>query len=156
MTTTPSLDEMLQLAGEHAQRMLVGGEVESLIPTYQLWNRDELLSIVACPWSDEAEKEFAFDKVRMLARQMRATRLVFLSEAWMATAKPTDDLDRMDPPSQRPDRQEVVFAVATDGKRKKARSWAIVRDKPGGKITALTEQPMEAGSFGGRAIDGIL
>lgn len=155
----PDPAELVRLAGEHAERILIKERYKDLTATYLLFspdgNGDGLsVEIVACPWHNDIEKQLMLLAVKKRARESGAVALSFVTEAWVARRsrdKPQWDL----PPSQDPQRREVVFAAATDGKTKASREWQIVRDKPGGRIVSLIDDG-EITDFEGRVIDGIL
>lgn len=155
----PDLDSLVQMAGEHAKQALIGKPRAELVTTYLLFRvdaTDELhVHAMACPWRDELEKIAIIETVRAHAHAIGAEALSVISEAWVSSY-PGRTLGGADPPSQRADRREIVFAVATDGRDVKAARWNIRRNKPGGPVTALVPEDIEGGTFQGRLIDGIL
>jgi hypothetical protein len=60
------------------------------------------------------------------------------------------------PRFSQPDRIEAVSVIATDGSETKARMLQMIRDKPGGRIIALVEEPYLQRGFSGRLIDGLI
>jgi len=152
----PDLDDLVRLAGEHAERVLVKERQPQLLATYLLFSPAGTF-IVPCMWRSDIQKQLMVLEVRHLARDRHARAASFVSEGWMvqrSTDKPQWDL----PPSQDPKRQEVVIAYATDGAAKKAMRWQIVRDKPGGRVISLVQLGgiLSGAMLESRLIDGII
>lgn len=158
----PPLDDLVRLAHKYAERILIKERQSELIATYILFhpnkNSGELeLSIVPCLWENDFQKQLMLLEVRKLSREIGAVALSFVSECWVAWR--SKDRPRLDlPPSEDPQRREVVMACATDGKTTAAGQWQIVRDKPGGRIVSLVGDDLLPAEhrFEGRMIDGIL
>ena len=74
----------------------------------------EKISIVGCPWRNDAEKETSLILLRGMAREKEARIVVILAEAWFA--KLPGSLETWDgvPASRRPDKTEgVMFYIET-------------------------------------------
>jgi hypothetical protein len=112
------------------------------------------------------DKEATIIEVKRRAREMGAVAVMSISEAWMSrVVAPTPwhlnrRLPTMPPPSEDPQRREIVVIAATDGERSVAKLLQIVRDKPGGRIMSLVldEPPDDGGGvkIGGQMIGGII
>lgn len=155
----PDLESLVQIGGDHAKQVLIGKPRAELLTTYLLYrngaNGDLEIEAMVCPWRDELEKIAIIETVRAHAHAIGAEALSVISEAWVSVY-PLGGLAGRDPPSQRPDRVEIVFAVATDGDTVKAGRWNIRRKNPGGPVTALVREDVGDGKFQGRLIEGIL
>jgi hypothetical protein len=139
-----TLEQLVELAGRHAYSVLVERHLPALEPCWVLDEPDGQLRIIGTPWSDEHEKEIAAKIMRLHMRQHHTRAYSLVTEAWTAKAPEGWDPDTPLPqrPAERPDRQEVVIAVATDGRENQWRSWAIKRDW-NERVVALEPRPME-------------
>ena len=91
---------------------------------------DESLEAIATPFRDDHERMAIAAIMREHLRLKKAVAYSFVFEGWQAT------LDRSEPLGEtkirdRPDKREVVIAIATDGLNQKMRLWGIVRDRRG-------------------------
>jgi hypothetical protein len=157
------LENLLKHAGAVARAQLIAeGHPEFTGMFHLVAPEGGTDAVIICPWRDGEEKLLTIAKVKEIAHGMDAVAAMFAGEVWMVKrAAPTPwhakrIFENEDPPSQQPDRVEAVFAVATDGRRTVANTWRIVRNRPGGPVIALLEQPEMAGNFSGRIIDGLL
>lgn len=155
------LSALLQHAGELANNLLIKECRKELTGFFHLVAPGGTDAVLVCPWHDEREKVAVLAEVKNIAHRMRAQAAMFCGEVWMVTRDaPTPwHAKRIfdgDPPSEQPDRQECVFAVATDGDTTMARMWQIVRSRPGGPVLALVEQKEMVGDFQGRLVDGLI
>jgi hypothetical protein len=129
----PTLTEMLDLAEDHARRVIIQQQME-MIPMFDLRNAEGLAFIVAGEFTGETREEVVAckDAIAALVRKMIAEHKVvqysFLSEAWMIVRPPHWEEGMSPPPSEADDRIEVVMATATDGKTYLSRRWRIKRE----------------------------
>jgi hypothetical protein len=125
------LDQMIELAGEQARRVLLEAKQPELLTSWILEDADGGVSMIATPWRDDAEKAKAATFMRHYMRRHRTVRYSFLTEAWQAFEKP-GEYRPQDPdwvrPKDRPDRIEVVVAMACDKERSVSKSWRIIRN----------------------------
>lgn len=156
------LEALVETGHDYARKTLLNKRGAELTATYLLLRPEGEgglgIDVMVCPWQDEAEKIVILELVKARCHANGVTALCFVCEAWVVSYS-ADEYRRggSDPPSQRPDRKEIVLCIATDGTRKKVGRWAIRRDKPGGPVRALlSEEIGEEDSFGGRIIDGML
>jgi len=84
--------------------------------------------------ADEAAKDRFADVARLLAVAHGATALVMVVEAWVRLATPDGRLDTATPPSQAPDRREMVVLMLEGTSRRANRFLPIQRDPAGGFI----------------------
>jgi hypothetical protein len=134
---TDELDALLERAGEHARRVLVEMKRAELMPTFLMKGQEETTILIA-PGRDENEKRILLKAVRGIMKDKRVTRYSMVSEAWTA-AQPKGWKPGMPQgplPSDRPDRKEVVIAIAADKATAKSRVWDIVRGE-GGSVVDL-------------------
>lgn len=144
-----TLEDMLRLAHQHAEQVLVGKPAgEQVAPTFLMESERGARMLMQAPWRSDSEKDLL---IRALAATMRARGIIrysFVSEAWMATI-PADSMtieeavkhrftdDEM--PRNRPDRREVVMTVAADRERSISAVYAIIRGE-GGTVVKLEHQ----------------
>jgi hypothetical protein len=127
----------------HAEKVLTtSGEVIPMFIVHGLTGK----YAIATPWRDDREKRQCIEVVRLFCAAHDAYALSMLVEAWTASAvhDGTDkDAARSKalaglPPSQRPDRQEVVLALCVTfeaGKRRvRQRMHPIIRGADGKPI----------------------
>jgi hypothetical protein len=147
------LNALVHLAGMHARQVLVDLG-QDLMPSWLLVDKAGKCTIVGTPWRSDQDKQ----RVRKLMREhMRKHGTVCYSvvvEAWAAHAPPDfnpakDELQPWEKPLQRPDRWEIVIAIASDGKQTQSKQWKIIRDwSQSGKIITLEPVVMDAGIEG--------
>ncbi|MEO0016915.1 MAG: hypothetical protein RLZZ522_198 [Verrucomicrobiota bacterium] len=90
---------------------------------------------------DVAAKDRFAETARLLAVAHAATALVMVVEAWVRLAKPGTPLDTETPPSQAPDRQEMVVLMLEDATRCGNRLLPIHRG-PAGEFLEFGHHPM--------------
>jgi hypothetical protein len=152
----PNLDDLVRRSGEFARDILIDEGRKQLSATFLLFGADDRLHVVPCFWENEIQKQLMIAKIREIARTVGAVALSFMSEAWLSTQPNKAGFDRT-PPSEDPNRREIVFAVAANKEHRIVRHWQIIRNRPGGRIISLVEDPIPSGmTFAGRMIDGIL
>jgi hypothetical protein len=162
---TDILADLVRSAERHAHKCLIERREPSLMGLYHLvapegGGQD---AVLPCAWRNEIEKQIFLFTVKAAARQIGAVAAVCVHEAWMTRIPvgPTPwhakrARENLTPPSQDPQRREVVMIAATDGKRTLSKMLQIVRDKPGGRIVALVEDDLPHASLEGRMIEGII
>jgi hypothetical protein len=178
--TTPDLDQLVKAGERHANRVLLKERQPILIPLYHLITASNEDVRIPCNWRGDQEKETMIAVVKATSHIIKAVAMLFITEAWLAkeTHKHKQPLNtswhrqraieearkealrksNQTPPSQRPDRIEVVHIIANNGRQTKAKALQMIRDKPGGKLIALVEI-IEASNdidYSGRIIDGII
>jgi hypothetical protein len=141
------LQELLSLAEKEA-RTKIFKERESVFPTW-IFSDGEIIHKIKTPWGDEFEKSVAKVFISMEIKRFNTVAYSFVSEVWMGTGHLEIQV------SDRPDKQECIFALATDGKSIMHRAWKIIRNWED-QITKLEPQETrDADSFGGW-IGGLL
>lgn len=132
---TDELDALLELAGDHARHVLVEMKQADLMPTFLMIADGENI-LMPTPWRDEDEKRIMLLAARSIMKERGVTRYSMVSEAWTATQpegwKP--GMPQGPLPADRPDRKEIVLAIAADKANTKSRTWDIVRGESGGVV----------------------
>jgi hypothetical protein len=131
------LDALLDNAGQHARIVLVEMKETELLPTFLMIAAEENI-LMPAPWGDEIEKKVLLRAAREIMKAKGVSRYSMVSEAW--TAKQPEGWKPGMPqgplPADRPDRKEVVIAIAADKTATKSRVWDIVRGE-GGSVVDL-------------------
>lgn len=83
---------------------------------------------------DEAAKDRFAEAARLLAVAHGATAIAMILEAWVRLPDASGHLDTHTPPSQAPDRKEMVVVVVEGTTRCANRFLPIIRDTAGGFI----------------------
>jgi hypothetical protein len=118
--------KLVELAEKQARTVLVDMQ-HSLMPTWVLIDAKNRISVIGTPWQNDMEKEFYGKSLRQEMRKRKVVAYSFVTEAWKATVPPDADLTKVRA-SERPDKQEVVMALASDGQDQEWRTWEIKRD----------------------------
>lgn len=165
MSPKPDLNTLLDAGEKHARRVLLLDGNPELLPMFHLVTpkEDEGDIVMACMWRDDTEKQMIVGTVRAKSHEVGAVAVMFIGEAWMLMVDNPGKtpwhmdraLEQAGPPSEHPNRVEIVALTVTDGKESRGRTLQIVRDKPGGKIISLVRQPDLAG-VDGRMIEGMI
>lgn len=151
------LEKLLEGAREDIhQRLLADGGVNQLAATFYLFGPEDY-ALVHCPWADPQEKRAMVKEVRRQARRIKAAAALFMTEAWAVT-RPKDYFKGPlgDPPSQQPDRQEVLLFAATNGEITLVRSWSMVRDAQGRLVDLVERERTEDHGFSSPLLEGII
>lgn len=137
------LDQLLGIAADNARKELLDDKVDQLMTTWTLLRENDQLEVLGTPWANNVEKRIMLNLVRLYVRTHDIVAYSILTEAWMANLSEKDlaeeDLPRA---SEAINRQEVVIAMATDGKEVKMRKWLILRDWKN-KIKELREEELK-------------
>jgi hypothetical protein len=145
------LDQMIELAGDQARRVLLEAKQPELLTTWMLEDDDGGVRLIATPWRDDSEKAKARAFIRDCMRANRTVRYSFVTEAWQAFEKP-GEYNPEDPdwvrPRDRADRIEVVVAIACDKERSVSKSWQIIRNHLE-QIIALNPLEQQEGALEG-------
>jgi len=144
------LDKLIEIAGEQARFILVVLKEQKLVPTWVLLTRTDKPVIIGTPWANDEQKEMGRHFLRTKMRKLGVTAYSFVTEAWMARTTreqwdPDKPLAEELRPRNRADREEVVIAVASNGKESRWAQWTIVRDYHE-QIIELQERPFPEGA----------
>jgi hypothetical protein len=128
-----TLDKMLELAEGQTRHMLIGTK-EQLMPVFFILTGEDEIMIVGTPWRGDTEKALISAQLREMMKECEAKAYLFITEAWISPqpkgwklGDPDDGLA----PSERPDREEIVQAMAVNGFETKFRNWKIIRAPDG-------------------------
>lgn len=120
-----------------------------------------IVPVVVQDVTEHAKPQIA-DAIRQIFRQNNVVRYVTMIESWWAKAE--DAKGPIIPPSERPDRKEVIMLVARDNQLVHYRIMLINRD-PAGKFSSLSlledfppssDQPSMVGIFADLLPSGAL
>jgi len=152
------LKELIKGGEKLAKKQLLVHQVSELIPMFHLVSPDgDNDVIVGCPWRNSDEKQIIVSQVKDKSHEMGAIAVMFIAEAWMASIPEGTNLAYVDPPSQQPNRIEVVMLAALDNKgNKEVSQLKIIRDRPGGEITALEKLKSDVGEYQLNLLEGLL
>jgi hypothetical protein len=133
----PTLDDLIERAFDRARDRLVLGEREQpLPPTWFFVMPDGSVREGETPFADmsadphgDMQKEAVAKGTGSWMRASGVTAYAYVSEAWAVESRDADDPRR---PSERPDRIEIVVALAesADGEQRAA-AWKMVRGETG-------------------------
>ena len=157
-----TLEELIEGGVAHAMRILIEERHKELQPFFHLVLPNDEMALVPVKWANETEKQIVLKGVRHVAKELGATMAMTMSEAWAVSAPDNIKtveagrawMKKQDPPSESPQRKEIVIICATDGERTIGRSLTIVRNRHTQKIDRLDEDMSGiATRFEGRLID---
>ncbi len=100
--------------------------------------------------TDDASKDRFAEVTRLFAIAQHARSLVMVVEAWARLPDANGHLDTDTPPSQSPDRKEVVVVMLEDHSRNATVMLPIVRDEVGAFTSFGDPGPMQFGESVGR------
>jgi hypothetical protein len=123
------LTGLLDLAESHVRQVLLDMKAAQLMPVFLMVDRDDEVMLAPVPWNSEEEKTDALRMVRVTMQLAGVQRYSIVAEAWTAEWKAGDPPGPM--PVDRPDRKEVVWALAADKTQHRVRVWNIVRGEAG-------------------------
>ena len=100
--------------------------------------------------TDDAAKDRFAEVTRLFAIAQSARSIVMIAEAWARLPDARGHLDTETPPSQAPDRKEVVVLMLEDHSRNATRMLPILRDGAGGFTSFGDPGPLQFGESQGR------
>jgi hypothetical protein len=141
---------LVELAGDHAKLILIKRR-QPLIPQWLLVDKRGKVELIATPWSNERERDIVAKYLRKHVRESQIEAYSFVIEAWAAIApEGWKEGDPRLPNWMRPDRTEIVVALATDGSSVECREWTIQRDHlENVRALAPSEKPADMRKLGG-------
>lgn len=139
MSELDELDELLDAAHKQACRVLINKADEQLVPIWLLVTSTSERMLVATPIYERTDKDLVAIEMRRVMKENQVIMYSLLMEAWITTHPKGADLDNVPMPSQSPNRQEAVIAIACNTDYTKSRSWKIKRNSRG-RVTALIDQ----------------
>lgn len=133
------VDDLMECAEYGVRRIYAADPKHELMAMFHCRPQSGPDLVIATPWRNEFEKVAVLAKLRTIFRERGIVAYASIGEAWCSmstTIKPRPDgsIPRFypgDPPSQQPDRFEVLMIMATDGTTVKSRAWRMKRDSRG-------------------------
>ncbi|MCX6874582.1 MAG: hypothetical protein NTW21_12370 [Verrucomicrobia bacterium] len=129
-TPTPNdstrLEALARQAKDYALHMM--RTTGSVPPTVIADTKDGFIFCVPAGMPDDAAKDRFAEVARLLAVAHCAHAIVMVLEAWVRMARPGGHLDTDPPPSQAPDRQEMVVLMLEEQTRCANSFLPIIRD----------------------------
>lgn len=151
----PTIEGLLDLAGDFAHQVLLEMKFAKLTPSWLLLGKDGYPYIYATEWASDYDKLAAEAFIRLKIIKHQVVMYSFVGEAYIRrvpdTYKPGDVIHK----DELPKGEEIVSAIATDGKRKLAKYWLIVRNEQSGQIVGLKDEGLGDGVAGGW-VDSLL
>lgn len=86
---------------------------DEVMPTFLALSPGEEMSVIACPFENERDKQRAFDMAAMYFLIKDVSRYVFASEAWVIS-RDRDGPEETRAPSECEDRSEVISVTGVD------------------------------------------
>ena len=149
-----TLENLIQQA-EHYAEYMMSGSAGTVVATLMALTPEGVLMHVPARMSTEEDKDRFAKVARLIAVGYKASALAMIMEAWIVVPKRRGQkLDMSVPPSQSPDREEVVSIVAESFESCASRFLFIQRDSIG-KFTGFGTSLMPdfsdkpEGRFGG-------
>jgi hypothetical protein len=145
------LNTLLQLAGQQAHAVLIDLR-QPLMPTWLLYREPDKVMIVATPWESDQEKLAMGKLIKARLRRFGCTSYSFVCEAWAAWLDAGEydpvsgEVSEANRASNRPNRREIVTALAADKDKWIFSSWGVMRDVQGHVYELRPEPPMEEGT----------
>ena len=148
-----SLEDLLQQAEHYSEYMMTGSSA-SVPPTLMALTPEGFIMHIPSKFRTDDDKELFSKTIRLMAVGYKASAVAMISESWIVTKKRRDqELDLSVPPSESPDREEVVSIMAESREARAQRFLFIQRDSLGkftGFGTSLLPQVQEIeGRFAG-------
>ena len=119
------LDALARQAKDYALHMM--RTAGSIPPTVIADTADGYVFCVPGAFTDDAAKDRFADVARLLAVAHNASALVLIAEAWASLPDASGHLDTDTPPSQSPNRREIVALMLEDDRRRGSMLIPIVR-----------------------------
>lgn len=148
------LDRLLDAAEAQARIVLITLQMP-LMPGWVIVKPDGTTEVRHTPFKNDAEKLMAEFWIKTEMAELEAIAYSFVGEAWMASVaqdQVTAD-ERLESdwlkPSNRPDRIEIVSAIAVNRESVKSRTWEIKRATTGRVLSLDRRQTLEPEVFGG-------
>src|SRR5215467_2394060 len=140
-------ERLLELGEKYARKVLLKDRERQLDNMYHLVASDGSITLVPGTWENDIQKQIILAVVRDIAKKIKCRAVLFTGEGWTVSREvPATEWHKKreagkwyPPPSQDPERKEVVNIIAADTLGAKALILQMVRDKPGGRLISLVE-----------------
>ena len=148
-----TLENLLQQAEHYSEYMMTGSSA-SVPPTLMALTPEGFIMHIPQRFNSPDAKDLFAKTIRLMAVGYKASAVAMISESWIVTKKSRNrELDLSVPPSESPDREEVVSIMAESREVRTQRFLFIQRDSFGkftGFGTSLLPQIQEVeGRFAG-------
>jgi hypothetical protein len=141
----PTREQLLNIAEVHARAVMIGGKTE-LIPVAHLIKADGGELVLGTPWTNDKEKRMTELALTKLMQAGDVVRYSIVCEAWAAAATEAELAAGLKPDqlvypavSARPDRVEIVVAIAVDREGHDVRVWNTKRDAKGACVDLVAD-----------------
>lgn len=127
-----ALDDMIELAFNHARSVLIEFKQPSLVPAFSILGEDRTVDIVATAWATDEERAAMLLWMRRYMKDHNSLAYCVIGEAWSAIYSDQELREGFVRPSLSDRRIEVVIAVAADREgHKMTRAHEIIRNTDG-------------------------
>lgn len=144
------LDRLASLAKNYAVHMM--RTTGSVPPTAIADTEQGFVFCMPTGLTNDAAKDRFANATRLFAIAQTARALVIIVEAWVTTPDPSDHMAAKRPPSQDPNRREMVMLMLEDHTRKATSLLPILRDESGAFAEFGDPGPLHFGGSEGRFV----
>jgi len=142
------LEPLARQAQDYALHMM---RTSGSVPPTVIADTDEgFVFCMPTALTDDAAKDRFAEVTRLFAIAQSARSIVMIAEAWARLPDARGHLDTETPPSQAPDRKEVVVLMLEDHSRNATRMLPILRDDAGEFTSFGDPGPLQFGESQGR------
>ena len=142
------LEPLARQAQDYALHMM---RTSGSVPPTVIADTDEgFVFCMPTALTDDAAKDRFAEVTRLFAIAHSARSIVMIAEAWARLPDARGHLDTDTPPSQAPDRKEVVVLMLEDHSRNATRMLPILRDDAGEFTSFGDPGPLQFGESQGR------
>lgn len=127
MTELTDLQKLAECAEDTSRHSFNAGDV--LMPMWLVMTGDGNISCISTPFGSTAEKNAVDMYIKKFLKEKDAVCYVFAAEVWVRRVDPDKSTDLDIPPSEHPDRSEVIMITGEDRRRNRVwRTIPITRD----------------------------
>ena len=131
-----TLENLLQQAEHYSEYMMTGASA-SVPPTLMALTPEGFILHIPSNFRSEQDKELFSKTIRLMAVGYKASAVAMISESWIVTQKRRGQPpDLSVPPSQSPDREEVV-AIMAESREGSAQRFLFIQRDSFGKFTGF-------------------
>jgi hypothetical protein len=131
-----TLENLLQQAEHYSEYMMTGASA-SVPPTLMALTPEGFILHIPSNFRSEQDKELFSKTIRLMAVGYKASAVAMISESWIVTQKRRGQApDLSVPPSQSPDREEVV-AIMAESREGGAQRFLFIQRDSFGKFTGF-------------------
>lgn len=145
-----SFQQLFEAARDNAKRLFLESDNYEVAPLWHAISGDNENMLIMTPWYSNEEKAETVVGLRMLFAAAQVKRYAFICEAWTVHVPIGMDWREEMPPSQHPDRREVLRIMVEDrnGQRKSG-SYFILRPEHGPPTLSPFHEDDPGWDFGG-------